>query len=241
MQNIKSIFKREFLGYFRTPVAYVFLIVFLIASVGLTWFLGRIFDSNEASLARFFMFIPWVFLFLVPAVGMRLWAEEKRSGTWELLFTLPISVTEAVIGKFLAGWLFLTLAILSTLTLPLTISYLGDPDWNIIFTGYFGAILMAGAYLGICSLTSAFTRSQVISFVISLVVCLVMVFLGWSVFNNFLLSIHLPNTVAMAIANFSFISHFEPMTLGLIRIQNIAFFAAVIVASLSLNVVALKR
>lgn len=241
MKSISTLFQREFFGYFRTPVAYVFLVVFLVATVGLAWFLGRFFDGGEATLARFFVFLPWVFLFLVPAVGMRLWAEEKRSGTWELLFTLPVSIPEAVLGKFLAGWLFLCVALLGTLTMAFTVGYLGSPDWGVVMSGYAGAILMSGAYLSICSLTSALSRSQVISFVISVVSCLVLVFLGWSVFNNFLTAIHLPVEAVDAISNFSFITHFEPMTIGLIRFQDLAFFLTIMGACLSLNIIILKR
>ncbi|HLS27043.1 MAG TPA: ABC transporter permease, partial [Opitutales bacterium] len=138
------------MGYFRSPVAYVFLAVFLVAAVGLPWFVGGFFEGNQANLERFFTFLPWVFLFLIPAVGMRLWSEERRAGTWELLFTLPISVSHAVVGKFLAAWAFVSLAIVLTITMPITIAYLGSPDWGPVFTGYFGSILMAGAYLGIC-------------------------------------------------------------------------------------------
>ena len=239
--SIKTVFDREFMGYFRTPVAYVFLVVFIVSSIGLTWFVGHIFDRNQATMDSFFFFIPWVYLFLVPAVGMRLWAEERRSGTWELLFTLPVRVSEAVIGKFLAAWAFLTIAILSTFTLPLSIGYLGDPDWNLIVTGYLGCILMAGAYLGICSLSSALTRSQVISFVISVVVCMVLVFMGWSVFNAFLNSLHLPAYITDLITSIGFIPHFDPMKLGLIRLQDLGFFLTVIVVTLSLNVLILKR
>jgi len=240
-KNVCAIFRREFLGFFRTPVAYVFLVVFIIASFGLTWFIGQQFESNEASMERFFQFLPWIFLFLVPAAGMRLWAEEQRSGTSELLFTLPIDISEAVIGKFLAAWAFLGLGLLGTVTLPITLSYLGNPDWAVIFTGYFGALLMAGAYLGICSLASAFSRSQVISFVISVVVCLVLVLLGWSVFNAFLINLHLPVAWVDAIANISFIPHFNPMTMGLVRLQDVGYFLTMIVVALSLNTLVLKR
>src|SRR5271154_5727998 len=145
---ICPISKREFLGYFRSPVAYVYLVVFLMASVGLAFFVGEFFKANLASMERYFMFYPWLFLFFIPAAGMRLWSEEKRSGTLELLFTLPVTTLEAVIGKFLAAWAFLTLAILLSFPMALTIGYLGNPDWGVIGTSYLGSILMAGGYLG---------------------------------------------------------------------------------------------
>ena len=241
MKAIFTVFKREFFGYFRSPVAYVFLIIFLVAAIGLTWFLGGFFDTNNASLTRFFMFQPWIFLFLIPAVGMRLWAEEKRSGTWELLFTLPLSVTQAVFGKFLAGWAFLSLAVLLSFTMPLTVAYLGDPDWGPIFSGYFGSILMAGTYLSICSLTSALTKNQVISFVLSVFACLVLVFLGWSVFNDLMVSAHFPVWMVDAFSNFSFIPHFDPMVRGLVTLRDIIFFLSLGAFSLFVNVLVLER
>jgi len=241
MQSVNSIFKREFMGYFRSPVAYVFLAVFLIAAIGLPWFVGGFFEANQASLERFFTFLPWVFLFLIPAVGMRLWSEERRSGTWELLFTLPISTSHAVIGKFLAAWAFISLAILLTLTMPITTAWLGSPDWGAIFAGYLGSILMAGGYLGICSVASALTKNQVIAFVLSLAICLVLVFLGWSVFNELLLGLSLPVGAVDALANFSFITHFDSMAKGLIRLKDLLFFFSLIGFSLALNILLLER
>ena len=241
MSAITTVFKREFLAYFRSPVAYVFLAVFLTAAIGLPWFIGNFFESNDASLNAFFMFMPWVYLFLVPAVGMRLWAEEKRSGTWELLLTLPLSTIKAVLAKFLAGWAFISLAILLTLSIPLTVAYLGSPDWGPIFTGYLGCILMAGGYLSVCSLTSSLTKNQVISFVLSTMTCLLLVFMGWSVFNSFLLALDLPVWLVDALANFSFVTHFEPFVKGLIHLRDIVFFFSLIAFCLCLNVLSLER
>src|SRR3954468_14522407 len=178
MRQITPVFKREFLGYFRSPVAYVFLIAFLVISVSLAFSrYGGFFRAGVASLETYFLFFPWLFMFIVPAVGMRLWSEEKRSGTVELLFTLPVTTLEAVLGKFLAGWAFLTLAILLSFPMAITVGFLGQPDWGVMAATYFGAILMAVSYLGICALTSALTKNQVISFVLSLGVCAVLVFL----------------------------------------------------------------
>lgn len=239
--TVGALFQREFLGYFRTPVAYVFLVVFLVAWIGLTWFVGRFFDSDDASLNLLFAFAPWVFLFLIPAVGMRLWAEERESGSWELLFTLPVEVWQAVVGKFLAAWAFVAIAILLSFPMPLTVSYLGDPDPGPIISGYFGAILMAGGYLAICSFASALTRSQVIAFVIGLIICLVMVFMGWSVLNDLLLGLGLPVRVVDSIANFSFITHFDVISKGVIRFEDIGFFLTVMIAALWFNIIALHR
>src|ERR1041384_1799809 len=181
MSQVSPVFKREFLGYFRSPVAYVFLIAFPVAAVALAFLrFGYFFKSNAASLERYFGFYPWLYLFLVPAVGMRLWSEEKRSGTVELLFTLPVTTVEAVLGKFFAAWAFLCIAILLSFPMGITIAYRGNPDWGVMAANYLGAILMAGSYLGICTLTSALTKNQVVSFVLSLVICAVMVFLGYS-------------------------------------------------------------
>ena len=240
-QILFALFKREFMSYFRSPVAYVFLAVFLVASVSLTWFIGGFFDSNDASMHLFFDALPWVYLFLIPSVGMRLWAEEKRSGTWELLFTYPVDVSLAVIAKFLAGWAFISLALVFTVTMPITVAYLGEPDWGPIFTGYLAAILMAGAYLGICSLASALTQNQVISFVISFIVCLGLVLLGWSVFNDFLNMMGWPVAAVDFIANLGFIPHFEPMTKGLVTMGDLLFFFSLIGITLWLNTIVLER
>src|SRR3954467_4659195 len=209
MKQICPIFKREFLGYFRAPVAYVFLIAFLVISVSLAFSrYGGFFRAGVAGMESYFTFFPWLFMFLVPAVGMRLWSEEKRSGTVELLFTLPVTTLEAVMGKFLAGWAFLTVGILLSFPMAITVGYLGDPDWGVIATTYFGAILMAGGYLGVCALTSALTKNQVISFVLSLGACAILLFLGLSSFSATLEG-WFPVAVADALANFSFVTHFD--------------------------------
>jgi ABC-2 type transport system permease protein len=235
-----SIFKREFLGYFRSPVAYVFLVAFLVAGVALAFFVGNFFGENQASLERYFMFYPWLFLFFIPAAGMRLWSEEKRSGSIELLFTLPVTLIEAVMGKFLAAWAFLTIAIALSFPMAVTVGYLGHPDWGVVATSYLGSVLMAGSYLGICSLTSATTRNQVISFVISVLVCVVFVFLGWSVFSPLLEAV-LPVALVDLLANFSFITHFEGFLRGIVDLKDVVFFLSLTGFSLFLNVVVLER
>ncbi len=242
MRQIAPLFKREFLGYFRSPVAYVFLIVFLVASVGLAFFAGGFFKAGQATMESYFTFHPWLFLFLVPAAGMRLWSEEKRSGTVELLFTLPITTLEAVLGKFLAAWAFLTIAILLSFPMPLTLAYLGDPDWGVVVSSYVGSIMMAGGYLGVCSLMSSLTKNQVISFVLSVSVCFVLVLLGTSMFTSFLTgALSLPLSVAETIANFSFITHFDAFTKGIVDPKDLVFFLSLMGFTLFLNVVALER
>jgi ABC-2 type transport system permease protein len=241
MSQIVPLFRREFLGYFRSPVAYVFLVAFVIISVSLAFSpFGGFFESNDASLRVYFSFYPWLFLFLVPAVGMRLWSEERRTGTIELLFTLPVTCLEAVIGKFLAAWAFLNLAILSSLTMAFTIAYLGKPDWGVVLSTYAGSILMAGGYLGVCSLMSALTKNQVISFVLGLIACAALLILGFSGFTATLESI-LPVAAADAVANFSFSTHFEGFTRGVIDARDVVFFLSLMGFTIFLNVVVLDR
>ncbi len=242
MSQTFPIFKREFLGYFRSPVAYVFLVVFLVASVGLAFFLSGFYKANVASMESYFFWHPWLFLFLVPAAGMRLWSEERRSGTIELLFTLPVTTLEGVMGKFLAAWAFLTLAILLSFPLPLTLAYLGDPDWGVIANSYLGSILMAGAYLAVCSFMSALTKNQVVSFVLSVLVCFVLSLLGFSVFTDFLSGyLHLPVFLVDVISNFGFTTHFDAFSKGIIDPKDVMFFLSLMGFSLFLNVVVLER
>lgn len=234
------VFKREFYSYFRSPVAYVFIIIFLLASVGCTFFIGNLYESNQANLTPFFMFLPWLFLVLVPAVGMRLWAEERRSGTIELLFTLPISIWEAVLAKFVAGWLFLGIALLLTFPLILTVNYLGSPDNGVIFTGYIASFLMAGAFLAIASLTSALTKNQVISFIIGVVVSFFLILVGWGLFTD-ILSTFLPTPIVDLIASLGFMTHFMPIVRGVIDLRDVIYFLLVMVTALFFNCVVLEN
>ncbi|MBK8477650.1 MAG: ABC transporter permease [Opitutaceae bacterium] len=238
---ITALFKREFAGYFRSPLAYVVLAVFLLLANGCCFFIGRFFDTNTASLEPFFTFLPWLFLFLVPAVGMRLWAEERRAGTVELLFTLPITPIEAVLAKFLAAWLFLVVAIALTFPIALTAGYLGHPDWGVIAAGYLGSFLLAGAYLAIASLMSALTKNQVIAFVLGFAVCLGFVLVGFSLLSDLLNGWGLPVAAVDAISNFGFIPHYEEIVRGLIDLRSLVYFLSLTGFALFLNVVALER
>lgn len=239
MGNFKPLFKREFFGYFRSPVAYVFIIIFLLASVGCTFFIGNLYDSNQASLVSFFSFLPWLYLVLVPAVGMRLWAEERHSGTIELLFTLPVTMFEAVLAKFTAGWAFLGISLLLTFPLVITIGYLGSPDYGVIVSSYLGSFLMAGAYLGITCVTSALTKNQVISFILGVVISFVMVLLGWGLFTDILATV-LPIRVVDFIANLGVVPHFNPITQGVIDSRDVLYFLLVIFTTLVLNTIVLN-
>ena len=240
MNQIPPIFKREFLGYFRTPVAYVFLAVFLVASVGLAFFVSHFFKAGNASLESYFAWHTWLFIFFAPAAGMRLWAEERRSGTLELLFTLPVTPLAAVLAKFSAAWAFLAVGILLSFPLALTAAWLGDPDWGVVAASYFGSILMAGAYLAVASLMSALTKNQVVAFVLGLFANLVLVFLGWSVFNGALASF-LPQPLVDVLANFSHTSHFDAFTKGIVDPKDVTFFVSLAALCLFLNVLALER
>src|SRR6185437_4070529 len=171
MRNIRYIFGRELAGYFATPVAYVFLVIFLAMAGAFTFYLGNFFDRGQADLQSFFAFHPWLYLILIPAIGMRLWAEERKTGTIELFLTLPISITEAVLGKFLAAWAFTGIALLLTFPIWITVNVLGSPDNGVIVASYIGSFLMAGGYLAIASCISAATKSQVIAFVVAAALC----------------------------------------------------------------------
>lgn len=242
MNATLSVFRREFAGYFRTPVAYVFLVVFLVSSMLLAFFVGDLFKARIANLERFFLFLPWLFLFLIPAACMRLWAEERRTGSIELLFTLPVTTTAAVVGKFLAAWAFVGIGLALTATLPFTLAFLGRPDWGLVASGYLGAFLMAAAYIGISSLMSALTRNQVIAFVLSVLACFLLVLLGWSLFDGFMRNaLGLPPGIVEAVANFSFLTHFDAMTRGIVDLRAVTFFGALTTGTLAVNVIVLER
>ncbi|OGH00269.1 MAG: ABC transporter permease [Candidatus Lambdaproteobacteria bacterium RIFOXYD1_FULL_56_27] len=231
MKAAQALYKKELVGYFQSPVAYVFLIVFLLSTVGTTFFLGRFFESGQASLEIFFLFHPWLYLFLVPAAGMGLWAEERSQGTLEILFTLPISLWGAVTAKFLAAWSFLGIALALTFPMVLTLWYLGSPDNGVMLAGYLGSFLMAGAYLAVSSLTSALTRNQVISFILSVILCFGLVLAGWGVFME-ILSGFLPQSVTEWISNFSFTTHFQSLLRGVIDLGDLTYFFSLILAGL---------
>jgi ABC-2 type transport system permease protein len=225
--NIKAITKRELQGYFASPVAYVFIVIFLMLVSVFTFLFGGFFERNDASLLSCFMWYPWLYLFLVPAVGMRLWSEERRSGTLELLLTMPITTWQAIVGKFLASWIFLALALALTFPIWITVNYLGHPDNGAILCGYIGSALMAATYLAIACMTSAMTRNQVISFIVSVVICLALVLAGWSRVTNFLDSFGwtwLTNlTAALGV-----MTHYESFQRGVIDFRDLVFFFSII-------------
>jgi ABC-2 type transport system permease protein len=225
--------KRELAGYFSSPVAYVFIVIFLLLSGFFTFMLGNFFARNEASLASFFIWHPWLYMFLVPAVGMRLWAEERRYGTLELLFTMPVTPGQAILGKFIAGWLFLGLALCLTFPIVITVIYLGDPDGGVITAGYVGSFLVAGTYLSISSMTSAMTRNQVVSFITSVVICLLLILAGWPPVTNFVMKWgDNINWLVEAVAGLSVIFHFDSLQRGVLDLRDFVYFGTVIGFSL---------
>ncbi len=228
MKNAMTIARRELGGYFASPVAYVFLVIFLLLTGFFTFMMGNFFLRNEASLMSFFVWHPWLYMLLVPAVGMRLWAEELRMGTLELLFTMPVTPGQAIWGKFLAGWVFLGLAVLLTLPMVFTAYYLGQPDGGPILTGYIGSFLMAGAYLAISGMTSACTRNQVISFITSVVICLLLVLAGYPPVTNILLKWGAPNAMVEFAAGLSVVFHFESMQRGVLDLRDLVYFCSLI-------------
>src|SRR5437762_3191648 len=230
--NIKTITKRELGAYFSSPLAYVFIVIFLLlCGFFAFWVQPTLFELGEASLSRnFFFWHPWFYLFLVPAVGMRLWAEERRVGTLELLLTMPITAWQAIVGKFLASWLFLAVALGLTFPIVMTVNYLGSPDNGVICASYLGSWLMAGAYLAVSCITSAMTRTQVVSFIISVVVCLFFILAGFPPVIN-LLENWVPRLVDL-IASFSVITHFEGFQKGVLDSRDIIFFLSLIGFSL---------
>ena len=241
--NIKTITKRELGAYFSSPLAYVFLVIFLLLCGFFTFFvdsgMGTYFKRDDASLVTFFVWHPWFYLFLVPAVGMRLWAEERRVGTLELLMTMPITAWQAIVGKFLASWLFLGLALLLTVPLWMTTNYLGQPDNGVAFAAYFGSWLMAGAYLAISCITSAITRSQVVSFILAVVICLFLILCGFPPVIDFLAQAAKPWLVN-TIASMSVMTHFFGFQKGVLDSRDVVFFLSIIVFSLFTTSVILR-
>ena len=234
MRTLGIIFKREFASFFATPVAYVFITIFLMLSGVFSFFIGQLFERGQADLLPFFNFHPWLYLFLVPAIAMRSWSEERKSGTIELLMTLPISVTQAVIGKFLAAWTVLGLSLALTFPLWLTVNYLGTPDNGVIVAAYIGSWLMAGAFLAISLCMSALTKNQVIAFILAVVVCFLFVLSGSSVVLDAFQG-WAPALVLDTIASFSFLTHFEAMAKGILALNDVGYFIIVMTVWLIAN------
>ncbi|RMH17399.1 MAG: ABC transporter permease [Acidobacteria bacterium] len=224
--GLRAVFLRELKGYFSSPLGYIFIVTFLVGSGWLTLSrdFGRFLELRDASLTPFFTYVPWLFVVLVPAVAMRLWAEERKSGTVELLFTLPVTLEASYLGKFLAGWCFLGFSLLLTAPLPLQLARLGDPDWGVVLTGYLGCLLLAGCYLAIGMLFSALTKNQVVAFILATAATALFLIAG------------LPQTLdeigrllgsypAQVVASLSLSDHFATLTRGLVELSAVSFFA----------------
>lgn len=227
MRQMYAIFKRELGSFFATPLAYVFIVIFLLAIGAFTFYLGQWYEAGEASLRGFFGFHPWLYLFLIPAISMRMWAEERKSGTMELLLTLPAPFWASVVGKYLAAWAFAAIALFLTFPIWITVNYLGEPDNGVIFASYIGSLLMAGGYLAIGSCMSAVTTNQVIAFVLSVVVCFLFTLSGLPLVLDFFAG-WVPQAVLNTIASFSFVTHFDAIMDGVIDLRDLVYFASLI-------------
>ena len=238
MDQTISIFRREFSGYFSTPIAYVFIVIFLFMNGVFTFFMGDLFARGQADLEPFFTWHPWLYLFLIPALSMRLWAEERRSGTVELLMTLPVTVWQAVLAKYLAAWAFTGIALILTFPVWITVNYLGNPDNGVVIAAYFGSFLMAGAYLAIGSCISSLTKNQVIAFVITAAVCFLFTVTGLPMITN-LFSSWAPQVIVETVTSLSFVSNFQDLSRGALDLRNLVYFVSLIVFWLFLNTVVL--
>jgi ABC-2 type transport system permease protein len=236
MNPILTLFKRELRAYFATPVAYVFIVIFLLLSGAFTFYLGGFYERGQADLEPFFQFHPWLYLFLVPAVAMRLWADERKSGTIELLLTLPVTMWQAVVAKFLAAWCFIAIALFLTFPVWITVNYLGEPDNGVIVAGYLGSLLMAGAFLAIGACLSAATRSQVVAFILSVVVCFLFLLAGFPLVLDVFRAVA-PQGLVDAIAGLSFLTHYQSLSEGVVDLSDLVYFVLAIGAWLYANAV----
>lgn len=239
---IKHIFIKEFTGYFKAPLGYVFLVIFLFGIGYLTFEPGRgsFFYMREASLSSFFQYIPWMFLFLIPAVSMRLWSEERKSGTIELLLTMPITVNQAVIAKFMASWAFIGVALLGTFPMIFTVMYLGNPDLGVIFLGYLASFLMAGTLLAVGAFFSALTKNQVISFILTVCVCFLLLMAGSPPILDFI-STFAPKYLVDVFESLSVLNHFDSIERGVLNFSNLWFFGVMIICWLFGNIILLNE
>jgi len=239
MSAIGAIFRRELTGYFVTPVAYVFLVIFLALMGALTFYFGGFYERGQADLGPFFGLHPWLYAFLVPALAMRLWAEERDTGTIELLLTLPVTTAQAVIGKFLAAWVFVLFALVLTAPMWWTVNYLGEPDNGVILAAYIGSAFMAGGFLAIGSFVSALTRSQVVAFVIGFVLCFLFLMAGYPLVLDAFRG-WAPQGVVDAISALSFQAHFESIRRGVLELRDLIYFFGLIVFFLFANVTVIE-
>ena len=227
MGNVGIIMRRELASYFATPLAYVFIFIFLVLTNAFTYYLGGFYEHGQADLDAFFTFHPWLYLFLIPAIAMKLWAEERKSGSIELLMTQPVSLRDAVLGKFLAAWLFTALALALTFPLWITVNYLGHPDNGAILAAYFGSLMLAGGFLAVGSCMSALTRNQVVAFILGVVVCFAFLLAGFPLVLDAFRA-WAPQWLVDVIASLSFLTHYESIMKGVIDVRDLLYFAMLI-------------
>jgi ABC-2 type transport system permease protein len=227
MRNVGIIMRRELASYFATPLAYIFIFIFLLVANAFTFYIGGFYERGQADLDSFFGFHPWLYLFLIPALCMKLWAEERNSGTIELLMTQPVTLWEAVLGKYLAAWVFTALAVSLTFPLWITVNYLGSPDNGAILAAYIGSLLLAGGFLAVGSCMSALTRNQVVAFILGVVVCFIFLVAGLQMVLDVFRS-WAPQALVDAIASLSFLTHFESIQKGVIDIRDLLYFGMLI-------------
>lgn len=239
MSIVAALFRRELRSYFATPVAYVFIVIFLVLMGTFTFYLGGFYERGQADLSAFFNYHPWLYLFLVPAIAMRLWAEERKTGSVELLMTLPVTAWQAVLGKYLAAWAFTGIALALTFPVWVTVNYLGNPDNGAILAAYVGSFLMAGGFLAIGSCLSATTKNQVIAFVLTVVVCFGFLLAGFPLVLD-IFSAWAPQVIVDGIASLSFLTHFASISKGVIDLRDVVYFALVIAVFLYANTIVLQ-
>lgn len=237
--HVSTIIKREFASYFATPVAYVFLVIFLVLQGMFTFYMGSFYEREQADLVSFFTYQPWLFLFLMPAIGMRLWAEERKSGTFELLLTLPVPLSSIVIGKYLAAFMFAAFALFLTFPIWITVNWLGDPDNGVIITGYLGSLLVAGSFLAIGAALSATTKNQVVAFILSVCACFFFMVSGLPMVLD-IFSAWAPEPLVLAISNLSLLTHFDNLQKGVVAVNDLVYFSALILGWLWVNRVVIE-
>jgi ABC-2 type transport system permease protein len=239
MRNVSIIMRRELASYFATPLAYVFILIFLVLANAFTFYLGGFYERGQADLQPFFNFHPWLYLFLIPAISMKLWAEERKSGSIELLMTQPVTLWEAVLGKFFAAWIFTALAVALTFPLWITVNYLGTPDNGTILAAYVGSLLLAGGFLAIGSCMSALTRNQVVAFILGVVACFLFLLAGFPLVLD-VFRAWAPQALVDAIASLSFLTHFESIAKGVIDVRDLLYFGMLIAFFLLATSIALE-
>jgi ABC-2 type transport system permease protein len=239
MGNVGIVVRRELASYFATPLAYVFILIFLILANAFTFYLGGFYERGQADLDPFFTFHPWLYLFLIPAISMKLWAEERKTGSIELLMTLPVTLRDAVLGKFFAAWIFTALALALTFPLWITVNVLGSPDNGAIVAAYLGSLMLAGGFLAIGSCMSALTRNQVVAFILGVVVCFAFLLAGFPLVLDVFRS-WAPQAITDAVASLSFLTHFESIVKGVIDVRDLLYFAMLIGFFLVATAVALE-